>query len=228
MNAMMKAAGLATIGVLVGYGSWYIGKNESPAVTAASTVMHSQPRPSSDTHITAMQPELANLRKMVETLNRESFATQAKPAAGNTAEKADVEQLAAKETPSPELQAQRDEEHRVQQLQTLENRITLESRDQEWSSPNETLLRSGFAQVTEQMSVSEVKCASSLCRVTGNMTEHGNPGEIYRTITEKVQWAGETHLTMDPGTGQVIAYLGRPGIPLVEQEALDLARQGSE
>lgn len=163
----------------------------------------------------AVLDRMAEMQQKIESLTREMADTRARQATLGAAA-ATPAKAAEEAAPNAEVKAQIEEDRRVQQLQTLDNRLALESRDGEWSSASETSIRSGLGEISKQLSIAEVKCASSLCKVSGSMADHGDPATLYRNVMDKLQWAGETQFTIDPSSGQVIAYLGRPGSNLVE------------
>lgn len=112
---------------------------------------------------------------------------------------------------SPEEQQQLARQQRLENLDLMESTLYTEAVDESWSTASEDAVMDALAEVSEQLTVESVECASTLCalHVTGVAGTNGT--DVMQGFSRNINWPGEMSLQYDTTTRRGIAYLAREG-----------------
>ncbi len=153
-------------------------------------------------NIARAQQDMVRLQQEIARLHD----TRNLPVAANPA-------ATAAPTLTPEqIEALAAQQRRVQ-TQLLETTLVAEARDPDWSVAAEDQVRTGLGKVSAELTVNDLICASTLCKLEASSTA-SDPAEVFRTMNEHLAWDGEMFMTINLDEGRTTAWLGRPGATL--------------
>lgn len=187
--ACVTAAGIASI-------AWTHGKTARPTVPAAAMPAVVEP-----SELRALQHQVQALRAEVATRNAQPSEVAA-PAAAPIASAAPAE-AAAVLTP--------DEAHALKRLE-LNNRVESEAIDRNWSHDTEQKIDAAFrGSIAPGTTVSSMKCASTLCRVTVQHDGETARKGLANAIATTPPFDYGVYYYTAPGTKETVLYVMREG-----------------
>ncbi len=107
-----------------------------------------------------------------------------------------------------EIQSRQQLTQQAQQT-LLEQTLYSEGVDPEWSPQATSQVRNRLGN-TQDITLGELECASSMCMLTASATNHD---QAFQTLSETLAWEGEMYVNVS-AEGEMLAYLARPGSSL--------------
>jgi hypothetical protein len=95
----------------------------------------------------------------------------------------------------------------------IESTFASEPVDPAWEAEANARLSEGLARI-ESLASSTVECATTMCRInatTRDNTEHSDAMAIMHSLDDEISWKGQMHVTVNHESGEMTAYLSRPG-----------------
>lgn len=104
-----------------------------------------------------------------------------------------------------------EQQQRVENLMLMEETLYSEPVDDTWSLSSEMAVMDSLANVSDQLNVESVECASTLCalHIAGNGNSAGS--DVMHSFSRNINWQGEMTMQYDLNTGKGVAYLAREG-----------------
>ncbi|WP_455209109.1 hypothetical protein [Kaarinaea lacus] len=173
--------------------------NDDNAVTSYSTFGITEQANSGSTEV---QNKLAiieeELRKLQDNMNELMSKAESQPEL----------------TSDPALQKQiQDMSDQREQLayEYMESTFIGEAIDPAWEAEANSKISEGLAKI-ENLTSSVIECATTMCRI--NAVTSGNDKdamEIMHSLDSELSWEGQMYITVNHQSGEMTAYLARPG-----------------
>ncbi|HEY5601472.1 MAG TPA: hypothetical protein VIM41_00020 [Gammaproteobacteria bacterium] len=173
--------------------------NSDIETTDSLSVVNSQPvsasNPELDSKLAAIEDEL---RKLQDTIN--DMISNAKSQTGGALDPALQQQLS-------DIAVQREQ----LAYEYIQNTFASEAIDPAWDAEANSKISAGLAKM-ESLSSSAVECASTMCRINAVTSgEDNNAMGIMHSLNNELDWQGQMYITINHQSGEMTAYLARPG-----------------
>lgn len=121
---------------------------------------------------------------------------------------------------TPEQMLELAERKAQAQQRLFEESFAAEEIDPNWSIDIKEQVAHKLKNIN-QIQVSKLECASTMCQLTANANATKDVTQIYREMSEHLAWQGEMHISMNQETGLMTAYLAKPGKSLPRAEEVE-------
>ncbi len=103
-------------------------------------------------------------------------------------------------------------QHETLAYEYIENSFAAEEVDPAWEAEANSQISEGLANI-ESLSSSVVQCATTMCRITAstNETDDNNAMSVMHLFDDKLNWEGQMYITINHESGNMTAFLARPG-----------------